>query len=469
VALLQCGRFLSSLPGCTIESSEDTASAAEETARVGDPRIGAIASEEAARLYGLEVLRRDVADQPENRTRFVLVGREQQPVDSRLHCKTSIVFRVNHEKGALVKCLATLVEHDLNMTKLESRPAPRSSWEYRFFLDFEGHIDEPKVIAALEDMRQNTNYLRVLGSYQTRTHPDEEIPHLIVTRSAQSRPETPAVTASKGSKYPLAQRRPDQETTPVKIGNVTIGGPRFVVIAGPCAVESNEQINAAAELVRSVGARMLRGGAFKPRTSPYSFQGLGYEGLDFLVKAGRAFELPTVTEVLRPEDVSAVAQKASMLQIGARNMQNFALLQAVGRAGIPVLLKRGMSASIEELLFAAEYILDAGNSQVVLCERGIRTFETATRNTLDISAVPVLKSRTHLPVIVDPSHAAGVRSLVAPLARAAAAVGADGIIVEAHPNPDQAMTDREQALSSQELEELITAIEPILKAVGRSL
>jgi 3-deoxy-7-phosphoheptulonate synthase len=214
---------------------------------------------------------------------------------------------------------------------------------------------------------------------------------------------------------------------------------------------------------------MLRGGAFKPRTSPYAFQGLGFPGLEILAEAGRAYELPIVTEVLRPEDVERVAEKADMLQVGARNMQNFALLREVGRATRPVLLKRGMSATIEELLLAAEYVMAGGNHRVVLCERGIRTFETATRNTLDISAVPVLKARTHLPVIVDPSHAAGVRELVVPLALAAAAAGADGLIIEAHPNPAAALCDKDQALTSAELAELSQLLRPIVAARGRHL
>ena len=468
VALLQCGRFLSSLPDTTVESFEDTAAAVERVARDGDPHAAAIANEAAARLYGLEVLRRDIADQPENVTRFVLVARQTAPVDTRLPCKTSIVLRVKDEKGALVKCLETLNEHDINMSKLESRPAPRSPGEYRFFLDLEGYVDEPKVTAALDEMRTRAMYLRVLGSYHARQSTTDAIPTVGLLPKGRATGESPVVNSSKAP-YKLALRGAEQGTTPVRVGQVTLGGPDFVVISGPCAVESREQIMAAAALVRGAGCSMLRGGAFKPRTSPYSFQGLGFEGLDYLVEAGRAYEMPVVTEILRQEDVAAVAEKADMFQIGARNMQNFPLLQAVGRTNIPVLLKRGMSASIEELLCAAEYVLSAGNHQVVLCERGIRTFETATRNTLDLSAVPVLKARTHLPVIVDPSHAAGVRWLVGPLARAAAAIGADGLLVEAHPDPDASVSDREQALSEEQLKELMASIRPILESIGRSL
>ena len=230
------------------------------------------------------------------------------------------------------------------------------------------------------------------------------------------------------------------------MGGVKIGAGSFTVMAGPCSVESVEQIMDCAHTARDAGAVILRGGCFKPRTNPYSFQGLGFEGLEMLKQAGIKYDLPVITEVLAPEDVKEVALKSDILQIGARNMQNFTLLKEVGKSHRPVLLKRGMSSSISELLQAAEYILDNGNQQVMLCERGIRTFETATRSTLDLSAVPVLKEKTHLPVIVDPSHAAGVRHLVAPLAYAAKAVGADGIIVEFHPNPEEALSDGPQAL-----------------------
>ena len=230
------------------------------------------------------------------------------------------------------------------------------------------------------------------------------------------------------------------------------------MIAGPCAVESWDQVMTTAKVVKEAGATILRGGCFKPRTSPYSFQGLGYEGLEMLAEAGKAHGLPIVTEVLSPEDVTNVAKKADILQIGTRNMQNFSLLSAAGRAHRPVLLKRGMSSSLDELLQAAEYILAEGNQQVILCERGIRTFETSTRNTLDLSAVPVLRQRTHLPIVVDPSHAAGERDIVPPMALAAQAIGADGIMVEIHPEPEKALSDGPQSLRLDQFETLMKAL-----------
>jgi 3-deoxy-7-phosphoheptulonate synthase len=253
----------------------------------------------------------------------------------------------------------------------------------------------------------------------------------------------------------------------VDVGNVAVGDSEIVVMAGPCSVESAEQISLVARGVSEAGARILRGGAFKPRTSPYSFQGLGEEGLHLLAAAREESGLPIVTEVVAPEDVGLVGAHADMLQIGARNMQNFRLLSEVGAQPLPVLLKRGISSSIEELLLAAEYVVSAGNPSVILCERGIRTFETATRNTFDVSAVPVLKERTHLPVIVDPSHAAGVRSLVPPLAAAGVAAGADGVLVEVHNDPDSALSDGPQSLTIPGFTTMMSRLKAVADAMGR--
>ena len=274
------------------------------------------------------------------------------------------------------------------------------------------------------------------------------------------RPEAPP--------YPLVARAGHPETTRIKVDDVTIGGRDLVVIAGPCAVESRQQLLAVAAAVAAAGARLLRGGAFKPRTSPYHFQGLGADGLEMLAEARAATGLRVVTECVAPEDVDLVARHADILQVGARNMQNFRLLQAVGEQPRPVLLKRGMMATIEEMLLAAEYIAAAGNSRIILCERGIRTFETATRNTLDLAAVPVLRERTHLPVIVDPSHAAGRRELVPALATAAVAAGADGLIIEVHPDPDTALSDGRQSLDPKRFAALMADVARVAAAVGRA-
>lgn len=257
--------------------------------------------------------------------------------------------------------------------------------------------------------------------------------------------------------------------TIVKAGGASFGGDAVTVIAGPCSVESRDMLRQTATAVKRAGASMLRGGAFKPRTSPYSFQGLGVDALKILAEVRSITGLPVVTEILDTRHVDVVAEHADMLQVGARNMQNFALLAELGRVQRPVLLKRGLSATITELLMAAEYIMAHGNNQVLLCERGIRTFETATRNTLDISAVPVIKRESHLPVIVDPSHAGGDADLVLPLSLAAIAAGADGLIIEVHPDPESALSDGDQSLTVPSFEKVMNQIAPIATAVGRTL
>jgi len=269
--------------------------------------------------------------------------------------------------------------------------------------------------------------------------------------------------------FKLAAREVRPEGSRVKVGGVEIGGRRIAVIAGPCAVESEAQVEAAAAAVKESGATLLRGGAFKPRTSPYSFQGMEDAGLELLENAGRHVGLPVVTEIMDPHDIDLVAEHADMLQVGARNAQNFSLLRRLGKIKKPVLLKRGMSTRLEEFLMAAEYILSAGNPNVVLCERGIRTFETATRNTLDLTAVPLLKQWTHLPVVVDPSHGTGIWSLVMPMALAAVAAGADGLLIEVHPSPETALSDGPQQLRPERFAELMTALKAVAEAVGRSL
>jgi 3-deoxy-7-phosphoheptulonate synthase len=269
--------------------------------------------------------------------------------------------------------------------------------------------------------------------------------------------------------YKLVSRELHPHDTIVRIGPVAIGGGALAVIAGPCAVETPEQLRASAQAAKTAGASILRAGAYKPRTSPYGFSGHGPAALSILREVGDEFGMPVVTEVMDTADIDIVAQQADALQIGARNMHNFALLRAVGRAGKPVVLKRGLSAKIEELLLAAEYLLASGSDQVVLCERGIRTFETATRNTLDLNAVPYIKGKTHLPVIVDPSHGTGIRELVTPMALAAVACGADGIMVEVHDNPAAALSDGAQSLYPDQFTALMRAVKPVAQAVGRSL
>ena len=457
-ALAQCSNFLRALQDCRVEIEADTASAAMLVAESGDLSRAAIASEEAATRYGLQVIKRNIANQKENYTRFVAVAREAIPADRRLPHKTSLLLTTAHEQGALARCLNALAQHGVNLTKLESRPSLERPWQYLFYLDHEGGLHEQHVDLALRELAKHAEAVRILGTYPrsgTVSLAQKQQPGAPISEGIAEAPTANIVAslpaAKENSAYRLASRAHRAADSVIEIGHIRVGGDApFVMIAGPCSVESREQITACARAVRDAGGGLLRGGCFKPRTSRYDFQGLGFEGLTLLHEAAQAYGLRIVTEVLHPADVDAVAREADVLQIGARNMQNFALLKAVGKSRLPVLLKRGLMASIDEWLAAAEYVMAEGNGRVILCERGIRTFETATRNTLDLSAVPVLRERTHLPVIIDPSHAAGRREWVAPLARAARAVGAHGIMIEIHPEPDRALSDGPQSLDFEQ-------------------
>jgi 3-deoxy-7-phosphoheptulonate synthase len=270
--------------------------------------------------------------------------------------------------------------------------------------------------------------------------------------------------------YKLASKEVKEGTTRIRVSKgVMIGGKELIVIAGPCSIEGRKMLVETAKYVKKAGAKILRGGAFKPRTSPYSFQGLEKKGLKLLAVAREAAGIPVVTEIMNPGDVELVAEYSDIMQVGARNVQNFALLKKLGKLRKPILLKRGMMTTINEFLMSAEYIMSSGNSRVILCERGIRTFENATRNTLDLSAIPVLKERTHLPVIVDPSHATGYSRYVEPMAKAAIAAGCDGIMVEVHPTPDTALCDGPQSLDFKGFENLMKDILPFTEAAGRTL
>jgi len=272
---------------------------------------------------------------------------------------------------------------------------------------------------------------------------------------------------SKEGEDMLVSRSGNPVNTEIKVRGCIIGGEQLAIVAGPCAVENEEILKETAFKVRASGANMLRAGAYKPRTSPYSFQGLGEDGLKILARVGEDMNMPVITEVMDAEDIGIVSEYADILQVGARNMHNFSLLKKLGKINKPIVLKRGMSATIEEWLLAAEYILAGGNNQLILCERGIRSSEPWTRNTLDLAAVAMVKEMSHLPVLVDPSHATGVRSLVTPMARAAIASGADGIMVEVHPHPEKALSDGDQSLTPRGFSQLMREIEPIARAVGR--
>jgi chorismate mutase/prephenate dehydratase len=438
VALGQCRVWLGRhLPAVTLVNAWDTAGSAEIVAREKDSTQAAICSRHAADAYGLTVFEDRIEDDPTNQTRFLTFTRLAAPeVESPAPQKTSLIVWTDHRPGMLAAVLQAFAARGVNLTSLQSRPERSAPWTYRFYFDVEGARGEPRLAEALESIEALASRIVVLGSYSawqgegaTASPTAPRPPHL------RPKPD-----------LPLFDRRQKPEGSVVQVGSVEIGGARPVIIAGPCSVESEAMILQTAEGVAAGGADILRGGAFKPRTSPYDFQGLGVRGLKYLAEARERTGLPVVTEVLSWEEVPLVARYADMLQIGARNMQNFALLRAAGRSGKPILLKRGAGATIEEWLHAAEYILSHGNPNVVMCERGIRTFERATRHTLDLNAVALVRERSHLPVIADPSHAAGVRAIVPALTLASIAAGAQGVIVEVHPDPEHALSDGPQSL-----------------------
>jgi chorismate mutase / prephenate dehydratase len=464
-ALAQCSEFLATLHNCHVEAFSDTALAVAKIKQEHDLSQAAIASEEAARLYGLPILKRNLANQKQNYTRMVVVARAPVRYDLRIPCKTSLILATRHEEGALARCVNLFAEHGLNLTKLESRPRPNTPWEYLFYADFEGNLVDEGVQTALKELASRTSYLKVLGSYPARTTKDARPAEPRRTATTSPRPSEPAAPAPAPSvqaldktSYELASRRNRTEDTLIHVDGLAVGGTRAVVFAGPAVVTSRDQLRTTAKAVQEAGADALWAGCWQPQASPDGFNGLGYEALDLLEEIGREMGLPTVTEVHHPADVERVARRVAILLVGARNMQNFALLDEVGRVDRPVVLMRAVMASIDEWLQAAEYILAHGNQQVILCETGIRTFESTTRNTLDLSAVPILRERTHLPVMVDPSHGVGVRRWIPPMARAALASGAHGLMLTVHGDAEESSAQGPEPLSFEVLAELLRQI-----------
>ncbi|HVA33511.1 MAG TPA: 3-deoxy-7-phosphoheptulonate synthase [Candidatus Baltobacteraceae bacterium] len=468
LVIAECGRFIAGLDHVRAIPCEDTGVAAREVARGGNPAVAALAPPAAGITYELVELASNCTDDPNTYSRFLIVrsrhAGSQHPFGGAAKSarrKTSLIFGVEERTGSLARCLGILADRNINGDKLESKPYLGHGTERMFYIDFDGDVDEPNVADAVAELKRSCKTVTVLGSYDAHVGaPIGANAQPPVAAAVHARRVEPIVVAAE-TPFPRVSRISRPEGSVLRVGGVRIADGEFVIVAGPCSVESRDQILETARAVRANGAAMLRGGAFKPRTSPYAFQGLGWEGVALLAEAGRASGLPTVSEVMTIDQVARMAEQIDVLQIGARNMQNFDLLKAVGRAGRPVLLKRGLSATIDELLAAAEYILAEGNPNVILCERGIRTFEPATRNTLDLSAVPVLRERSHLPVFVDPSHGVGVRRWIAPLCRAAKAVGAHGLLLEVHPNPAEAKSDKEQALTFGDFAQIVEELDAI--------
>ena len=447
-ALAQCSDFLSRLKNCDQETYMDTAEAAKKISAEADPSQAAIASEEAGRIYGLKVLKQNLANQRENFTRFVVVAPRPSQVDSRVPCKTSLVLSTGHHEGALLKALAILDEHKINLTKLESRPMQGSPFTYIFYLDFEGNASDPKIQEALVRLSGATNYLRILGTYprerhdKTRPSTRSRVPEKTDVEEEAAAAPAPGeaaapATGGNGEGRNLTDLAIKPEGTLLRLGETELGGSEYVVFAGPDCISSMDQIGAHARQVSECGAMVLHGSCLEASDSPFKTRRINFDLLDVLTTAGKEFGLPVMTEVESVLDVAQAAQLADLLKIGPRNMQNFSLLEEAGKTGRPIVLCRGLSATNDEFLEAAECVLVQGNQQVILCERGTRIDERNPRNTLDLGTVASIRQMTHLPVLIDPSRAIDNSGLVLPLASASRAFGAHGLVVDVRQNGNE--------------------------------
>ena len=447
-ALAQCSDFLSRLKNCDQETYMDTAEAAKKISAEADPSQAAIASEEAGRIYGLKVLKRNLANQRENFTRFVVVAPRPSQVDSRVPCKTSLVLSTGHHEGALLKALAILDEHKINLTKLESRPMQGSPFTYIFYLDFEGNASDPKIQEALVRLSGATNYLRILGTYprerhdKTRPSTRSRVPEKTDVEEEAAPAPAPGEGAApagggNGEGRNLTDLAIKPEGTILRLGETELGGSEYIVFAGPDCISSMDQIGAHARQVSECGAMVLHGSCLEASDSPFKTRRINFDLLDVLTTAGKDFGLPVMTEVESVLDVAQAAQLADLLKIGPRNMQNFSLLEEAGKTGRPIVLCRGLSATNDEFLEAAECVLVQGNQQVILCERGTRIDERNPRNTLDLGTVASIRQMTHLPVLIDPSRAIDNSGLVLPLASASRAFGAHGLVVDVRQNGNE--------------------------------
>ena len=469
-ALAQCSDFLSRLKNCVQETYMDTAEAAKKISEDGDPEQAAIASEEAGRIYGLEVLKRNLANQRENYTRFVIIAPRPNQVDSRVPCKTSLVLSTGHHEGALLKALSILEHHKINLTKLESRPMQGSPFTYIFYLDFEGNASDPKIQEALVGLSGATNYLRILGTYPRERH-DKTRPSIrsrvpektdAPEDSGDQEPSTPAPEESTVVRDPDGRSLTDLSTKPagtiIRIGEAELGGSEYIVFAGPDCISSMDQIGAHARQVSECGAMVLHGSCLEASDSPFKTRRINFELLEILATAGKEFGLPVMTEIESVLDVAQAAQEVDLMKIGPRNMQNFSLLEEAGKTGRPIVLTRGISATNDEFLEAAECVLVQGNQQVILCERGIRIDERNSRNTLDLGTVANIRQMTHLPVLIDPSRAIEHGNLVLPLASASKAFGAHGLVVDVRQNGNANPAVDALTLDFEEFAKLMTGL-----------
>jgi chorismate mutase / prephenate dehydratase len=431
--LEQCSDFIDHLPRARASATRDTALALRTVAESQDPSQAVIAAPGAAEAFGLTILRHGIGNIDVIQCRFVALARASLPIDSRVPCKTSLILVTRHEQGALLRCLQILSDHGVSLTKLESRPQRNRPWEYLFFIDFEGHVEADNVRTALEALRSQSVFLKILGCYPAKATPGEPQKSQIVPGTAPTVDASPVAPSSPSSaglvtvSGRLSERGARTADTVIRVGNLLIGGDGFTLMAGLPSPTGAENIDQAARIVRAHGGHVLLGGL--PSANGSTGSGDDRNIRARLVAAGKTHGIAVASEVTAPDQVRPAANDLDLLLVGARNMQNFDLLRELARIDRPVILERAPSATLDEWLASADFILSHGNGQVLLCERGIRTFESGSRNTLDLSAVVSLRARTHLPILVDPSRGTGQRNHVAPMALAALASLAHGIIL----------------------------------------
>ncbi|WP_411991830.1 3-deoxy-7-phosphoheptulonate synthase [Agarivorans sp. DSG3-1] len=454
----QCNLYLRTLASTRVDFVDSSSKAMEVVASGDDLTVGAIGSKVGGEMYGLQALKTDIANQQQNYTRFIVVSRKPVEVAEQVPARTTFIMSTAQHAGSLVEALLVLREHDINMSKLESRPVQGNPWEEMFYVDVSANVKSAQMQSALAELTRLTRYIKVLGCYPSENVDPTLIPLEALANKRDQNKVAPSLISTIQSDGALSSRSHKSTSTIVRVGDVKIGDGGFVTFAGPSAVESEQQIINCAGATKESGAAVLAAGCFKPRSSPYSFQGLGEEGLNYLNAAGKKYKLPTMTEVSAVDQVVTLAAKADILHVRSRHMKNFNLLKELGKSTRPILLERNNMASIDEWLHAADYILAQGNQQVILCEAGVRTLEGKNKVTLDLGAISLLRERTHLPIVLNPGEAVEDLSSVAPMAKAAKLLGADGIVLCAHPSPSDASVDADKSLDFNQLQQLMAEL-----------
>jgi len=454
----QCGLYLRTLNNTRFDFVDSSSKAMEVVANSDDLTIGAIGSKVGGEMYGLQALKTDIANQQQNFTRFIVVSRKPVEVAEQVPARTTFIMSTAQQPGSLVEALLVLREHDINMSKLESRPVQGNPWEEMFYVDVSANVKSAQMQSALAELTRLTRYIKVLGCYPSENVDPTQIPVEALAQPAEIIQDTPSLINTVQADGALSSRSHKTAATVVRVADVKIGDGSFVTFAGPSAVESQQQIMQSAAAAKESGASVLAAGCYKPRSSPYSFQGLGEEGLGYLNAAGKKYRLPTMTEVSSVEQVASLAAKVDILHVRSQHMKNYNLLKELGKSTRPVLLERNNMASLEEWLKAADYILAQGNQQVILCEAGVRTLDGKNKTTLDLGAISLLRERTHLPIVVNPVEALEELSSIAPMAKAAKQLGADGIILCTHPSPSNAKVDGDKSLSFKQLQNLMAEL-----------